>query len=310
MNKKIILSSAVALGIAASVMTVSAAYTNQPSKKAESAAPQASSKIHISTEETPDLKILNSKKQEIFNSILNSVDHFNTVSGEFETTLITGAPLTVCYDVDIPKQLSSQKILGSQINTEVFYKDDRILEADNLKKSCFETGFMSQLNSAERAALTPAANVAASTASGKGEASRVQKNQNGEMEFYYRANITNAGYAATSIFPQELCFGFLTELENWEVTGVETVLNRLAIAIHGKTADKSYAQKLQTDSFSMKIDYKTGILLDFKGCSESGKVTQSLTTTTISLDRPSSDLSNQIEKKMQAVEKTFKMESR
>ncbi len=310
MSKKIIISIAIALGIAASITTVSAAYSQHLSTTSKSSTAKINSKINTSSEIYPEIETLNSKKELIFNNILNSIDHFDSVSGKFETTLITGSPLSVCYEVDIPSQLSSQKILGSQINTEILCKDERILEVDNNKQIYSEIPFISQYDSSKRTPLNSTANIATNSSPVKNDEKRVKENQNGEMEFYYRTNLTNAGYAATSIFPQELCFGFLTELESWDITGIERILNRTAIVISGKTSDKGYANKLQTFSYTMKFDYETGILLDFKGYSESGEISQELNTTEIKINQKDINLSDQIERKINSAKSQSKTKMR
>ena len=130
---------------------------------------------------------------------------------------------------------------------------------------------------------------------------RVRKNAAGEMEFYYKTDLTNASMAATSINPQNLVFGFMSEFDSWKVANVEEYLGRQVIVITGKTADSEYASKLRVDVFEMKFDIKTGILLDFKGCLSDGTLTHYLTTSELEVDGKDTTLYKEIGERVTSI---------
>ncbi|MDD4700060.1 MAG: hypothetical protein PHV07_07370, partial [Oscillospiraceae bacterium] len=112
----------------------------------------------------------------------------------------------------------------------------------------------------------------------------------GENAYYYRPDITNTGVATTSIFSQELVFGFLSNQENWTITGVEEYLGRQVVVLSGKVTDDYYSSKLNVKTFEMRVDINTGILLDLKAYSPKGDLSQYVTTKNIIIDSFSSDL--------------------
>lgn len=247
-----------------------------------------------------DLKTLNTQKENIFNNILNCVDYYDSVKGTFETTFIDSSPTTISYNVNIPKQISLQEAKSENIHLNVICKDGTFLEADNNEKKYIENRFIPQYDETKRKKHSSNINEEVELFEYRNyekkdvSRERVRKNANGEMEYYYRTDITNASMAATSINPQNLVFGFMSEFDSWKVTGTDEYLGRQVIVIKGKTADKAYANKLKVDVFEMQFDLKTGILLDFKGYLSDETLTQYLTTTEFSVDQYDNTLNKEI----------------
>lgn len=109
---------------------------------------------------------------------------------------------------------------------------------------------------------------------------------------------------------QELVFGFLSHLENWDVSGVDTYLGRRALTIKGETYDIDYASKLRVYEFVMTVDAETGILLDFEGYDQDGNVTQYLRTESIAVDEDMSALDGKIKSGVASVKANYADASR
>ena len=255
---------------------------------------------------------LNAQKENIFNNILNAIDYYDTVSGKFETTLIVDTPVTVTYEVDIPNQLSIENVKGANENIDLMSNDSKKIYSNNNSKEYREDRYISQYDKAarikqnkdinEEVELSPYYNINQKNIAAK----RVQVNKQGQMEFYYRQDLTNTGFASTSIYPQNLVFGFMSDTDFWNVSAVETYLGRQVIVVKGETADKNYADKLNVTAFVMKFDIKTGILLDFKGTSAEGQVSQYLTTKEIKVDEANEKLKSTINEKVLSVQTKYR----
>ena len=247
-------------------------------------------------EDVADITSLNSQKEVVFNNLLNCIDYYNTVKGSFETSLTGDVPVTVVYEVDIPKQISYESVKGSNLDLEIFSHDGTNTEVNKIKQNYYEERFIPQYDEStrknqtaniyEKVTLQPYYDYEHNDISSQ----RARKNISGDNEYFYRYNLTNTGYASNSIYPQNLVFGFMSELDYWNITAIEEYLNRQVLVVTGETADSDYAKKLQTHTFEMRFDLKTGILLDFKGFSSNGILQQYLTTTSFSVDEANDKL--------------------
>lgn len=243
-----------------------------------------------------DITFLNAQKEVVFNNLLNCIDYYNTVKGCFETSLISDTPVEVAYEVDIPKQISYESVKGSNLDLEIFSHDGTITEVNKIKRNYHEERFIPQYDENtrkkqttyiyEQVTLQPYYDYEHKDISSQ----RARKNISGDNEYYYRYDLTNTGYASNSIYPQNLVFGFMRELDYWNITAIEEYLNRQVLVVAGETSDLDYAQKLQTHTFEMRFDLKTGILLDFKGFSSNSILQQYLTTTSFLVDESNDEL--------------------
>ena len=247
-------------------------------------------------EDVADITSLNSQKEFVFNNLLNCIDYYNTVKGSFETSLTGDVPVTVVYEVDIPKQISYESVKGSNLDLEIFSHDGTITEVNKIKQNYHEERFIPQYdentrknqtaNIYEKVTLQPYYDYEHNDISSQ----RARKNISGDNEYFYRYDLTNTGYAFNSIYPQNLVFGFMSELDYWNITAIEEYLNRQVLVVTGETADSDYAKKLQTHTYEMRFDLKTGILLNFKGFSSNGILQQYLTTTSFSVNEANEKL--------------------
>ena len=243
-----------------------------------------------------DITSLNAQKEVVFNNLLNCIDYYNTVKGSFETSLIGDTPVAVAYEVDIPKQISYESVKGSNLDLEIFSHDGTITEVNKIKQNYYEERFIPQYDEStrknqtaniyEKVTLQPYYDYEHNDISSQ----RARKNISGDNEYFYRYDLTNTGYASNSIYPQNLVFGFMSELDYWNITAIEEHLNRQVLVVTGETADSDYAKKLQTHTYEMRFVLKTGILLDFKGFSSNGILQQYLTTTSFSVDESNDEL--------------------
>lgn len=255
-------------------------------------------------EDVADITSLNSQKEVVFNNLLNCIDYYNTVKGSFETSLIGDTPVAVAYEVDIPKQISYESVKGSNLDLEIFSHDGTITEVNKIKRNYHEERFIPQYDENtrkkqttyiyEQVTLQPYYDYDHKDISSQ----RARKNISGDNEYFYRYDLTNTGYASNSIYPQNLVFGFMSELDYWNITAIEEYLNRQVLVVAGETSDLDYAQKLQTHTFEMRFDLKTGILLDFKGFSSNGILQQYLTTTSFLVDESNDELQEFINDKI------------
>ena len=255
-------------------------------------------------EDVADITYLNSQKEVVFNNLLNCIDYYNTVKGSFETSLIGDTPVAVAYEVDIPKQISYESVKGSNLDLEIFSHDGTITEVNKIKQNYHEERFIPQYdentrknqtaNIYEKVTLQPYYDYEHNDISSQ----RARKNISGDNEYFYRYDLTNTGYASNSIYPQNLVFGFMSELDYWNITAIEEYLNRQVLVVTGETSDLDYAKKLQTHTYEMRFDLKTGILLNFKGFSSNGILQQYLTTTSFSVDEVNDKLQEFINDKI------------
>lgn len=222
-----------------------------------------------------DLKKISNVKENIYNSMINSVDFYDAVEGSFTTTLIrAGENVTVEFKVDIPQQIAIDNISGSMDNLSNVCMDEIYYSYNANNDSYTESYYASQLDASERSvkldynACLPHARKMAFFDGEKAVYDRVVEQSNGERGYYYRPDTTNTAYASQCIFPQSLGMALLPDMDNWDISGVRQYLGRQAIVISGTVADTAYANKISSDSFEMTVDMETGVLLEFKGFSD------------------------------------------
>ena len=236
-----------------------------------------------------EIRSVENVKNNLYQNMLNSVDFYDTVSGEFTTTFIDqGQEVTVAYQTDLEKQASYQKISAAQLDLEQYCLDGRLIDYNNHTGQS-QTAYTVVQPDAENHIARSNSNICLpQTSSAKSSVSqqRVSVQSDGTKSYSYRPDITNTSFASLSIYPQDLVFGFLTDQDSWDITGVETYAGRRAVVLEGRTADAYYGEKLNVANFVMKVDLSTGILLDFKGYSSDGTLSQSLTTVSIQIDAP------------------------
>lgn len=227
-----------------------------------------------------DLKKISNVKENIYNSMINSVDFYDAVEGSFTTTFIrAGEDVTIDFKVNIPQQVAIENVSGSIENLRSVCMDEMLYSYNASNDDYIECYYASQLDSSERSvkldynACLPHAQKMAFFDGEKAIYDRVVTMADGERGYYYRPDITNTAYASQCIFPQSLGMALLPDMDNWEISGVRQCLGRQAVVISGAVTDPDYAKKISSDSFEMTVDMGTGVLLEFKGFS-GGELTQ------------------------------------
>lgn len=219
------------------------------------------------------------KKEDVVNAMLNSVDYYQSVQGEFTTSsLHDHQETTVAYKTDLAAGNSYQHILDSEADIEQYVKGGILTQYDNKTKSYSQSYVPIQSESEDK--------------TGKTLEARITVEADGIKNYHYRYDSTHTGISTMSLFPQEMTFGLLADTDLWEITGQTEYLGRSCVALSGE-ATPFYGEKLDMERFTMYVDEETGILLKFEGFSSKGQLTQSITTKSISIDSPS--LSDQID---------------
>ena len=216
-----------------------------------------------------DLNITNENKQELFDMMLNTIDYYNTISGKLVDATFIGEEDYIEFYVDVQNQNSYESLNNGEELLEKYYLKDNeeLLQYDNSLQSysinsiSVEPRKVGDLDGQERVTIE----------------------DDGHASYLYRSQPAETSFCNACIQPQELTFGFLSDFSSWEITGHETYLDRDCYVVEG-TSQEYYNQKLDTYSFKMLVDAKTGILLNFEGYDANGDVSVWLKVSEISID--------------------------
>lgn len=234
---------------------------------------------------------INGAKENIFNNLLNSVDFYDAVEGEFTTTLWSNDDTlntTVSYVSNIPEQESYQKISenGKGADTEVYVTEGKTYTFDNVSRSytVLDSGIQDVEAEREKKNTNICVSKTEESQSKKTQfVNRVGIKEDGMPVYRYRSDLTNASYAAVSIFPQDLTFGLLTNMDDWDIVDTGKYLGRDTIILHGVVSDPVYSEKINSAEYDLTIDFETGIILEFVGFDAAGTETESIRTHNINI---------------------------
>lgn len=205
-------------------------------------------------------------KEDYLFKILNSVDYYNTVSGNIETNTLNGYASTIEYAVDMSENIAYEHTVEEEtFDEEVFVSNGLIRTIDKMNDNQERIG----------------------KAYSKNDDTKNYTPENLRPLNSYRQNPTNVHYAATtSLFPQEFAYCFLYDTDNWEIKGNTKYEGRTCAVIEGKvTSDKQLYNNMGT-SFSMLVDIESGILMKYEFFDYSGEITQYMYNKNISFDKP------------------------
>ncbi len=236
--------------------------------KIEYGADSKQSESDHETEMTPDetAEIFEDEQTDIFNKMLNTIDHFDSADMSFETSMLAKGSVS---EVFIQTRINEKKAYTSE-------KVDGILwsEQYTVNGTVAAVYHMDKTITYEHPAL------------GREDAPYIPLSErmfvdetDGLPVVAYRANPTNSSLSSFSLFPQEMAFSYLRNFENWTVTGHEEYLGRDCIVIEGTNASY-FIEKHSVDSFKFLVDSETGVLLNFEGYLN-GEKTQFTTVTAI-----------------------------
>lgn len=213
-------------------------------------------------------------QEEVYYKMLNSVDYFSTARVEF-TVMYPGDDQTWKYQIqtNLDTGIAHQSLTTSidpTFSQETYADGSNIWEYDNQTKTVFSAGGIEKRHSLEE--------------EWPGLTERYYVDENGDPNYCYRSDPTNASGANECLFPQEYAFGYLTDKELWSVEGSVEYCGRQCFHVVGKV-DSSYAAQTGADQFQMYVDQETGILLMLDA--QYGKETVgSVTVSEITIDDP------------------------
>lgn len=215
---------------------------------------------------------ISDSKEMIWHKMLNTVDYFDSVSGSFIYTI---SDINDVYEVTFNTDLNTSKAFSSisQANPSS-YAVSLYSDGENYYNINDITGTYT---------VDPNAAVKRENSVAEDDSSRYFIGDDGIPCYSYRADSTNAYLAKSCIFPQEMAFGFLTDLSLWEIADEDQYLGRECYVISGKTAE-SYGQKIGVSNFEFYVDKATGVLLKYNGYDLNGQLCDFLTATDISFD--------------------------
>lgn len=200
-------------------------------------------------------------KAVLYDKMLNTVDYFETIQGEFEMKLMTDeSSINVQYSVDLPAKYAVETAKGDNVDIQTVTTEKENVLYNHLEKCFFEVRQIEQED--------PVVDMTAEE--------RVQE-QDGEKVWYYRPDPTGFAYAKELIFPQERTFGYLYDFSLWNITGEEDINERICWRVEGiLTGD--YSQKLNVASYVFWIDKETGCLLKYEGYDKNSQLSEYLTS--------------------------------
>lgn len=225
--------------------------------------------LAIDTDENQGGETFEDAKTNIYNKMLNSIDHFNNVVLIMETSMLGEEITTVEYQVDINSNLAYQVVSENAVVVNETYS-----EADNMifVNNSARTYIQKYLPTYDRGD-SPYISLG----------NRITTASDGIPCYSYRRNITNCPLASYCVVPQEITFSYLKDFDKWEIADDNfTYLDRNCIRIIG-TPSPYIAAKHNIDSFEMIVDSTTGILMKFTG-TLSGNVERYMTVTSCSFE--------------------------
>lgn len=215
-------------------------------------------------------------QEDVKNKMINSIDYFETASGEFiYTSEAAGFDFTVTYEVsNIEGNYASHVVSTNNITGGV---EENYYDGTN-----FTTMEHGEKTYDEITVLTPTADKAEELYTYD---NRTKNTLNGEPLTYYRYDPTQMGMAGNSLFPQGFAYSYLEDDNYWAITGYENYLGRSVVVLEGYPGDYQ-ADKIESDTFKMWVDTETGILLKYESYNSNGEVVERLETTSFELNNP------------------------
>ena len=205
--------------------------------------------------------------------MLNSIDYFNTVSVSF----------SYCFPNLSPNEV--QITIDSDLTCGKVYQSYLVAEKDYLLEDISDGVFVVRYNLSENQAWIemPAVVREEEAEVILNDQERYYYDQQDDSNYVYRRNITNADAASWCLFPQEFAFGFLSDITAWEITEDTEYLGRKSVTLEG-TAPKHYQNKFGIETFSMRVDKATGIILSFEGYGSNGELVNYVHVSELAVD--------------------------
>ncbi|MBQ7794390.1 MAG: hypothetical protein IJ366_07740 [Clostridia bacterium] len=259
--------------------------------------------INLSTEDfilkTSTINVSKPSKQNILYMMLNSIDYYNYASGTiaYANPKDLSSSIVVDFQSDITNSNAyshtiQKNVSITDINKAVLQSDTTTLTATNEKNTdyladrevCYNGGSATVANNIHKT-YSSSTNSAITRAEVPEIANkdRFRINEDGIPCYRYRANPTNIHDASMCLFPQEMAFGFLLDLDMWEIEGSTTYEGRECVVLSGNT-NEEYGSKIGVDKFTFYVDKLTGTLLKYVGYDSKGEISDYMVSSGISFD--------------------------
>lgn len=211
------------------------------------------------TEKTNLNEFILPKYESIQEKMLNAVDNFKNVKGEYQILIDhLDVDENIYFEItEWPEAKSYVKVENQVTNeiTEHYFDGKNVTKIkDNAEK---EQVSVSHINT------------------NKPRGDRKQVNKDGEPVYIHRADPAFSGPAQSIILPQSYAFWLNDQTKNYEILGEETFLDRKVTVIEGEH-DKDMAIKHNAENFKFWIDSETGVLLKLIETDQNGKITNLL----------------------------------
>ena len=212
-------------------------------------------------------------KGALYDRMLNSIDYFNTVSVSF----------SYCFPNLSPNEV--QITIDSDLTCGKVYQSYLVAEKDYLLEDISDGVFVVRYNLSENQAWIemPAVVREEKAEVILNDQERYYYDQQDDSNYVYRRNTTNADAASWCLFPQEFAFGFLSDITGWEITEDTEYLGRKSVTLEG-TAPKQYQNKFGIETFSMRVDKATGIILSYEGYDDNGDLINYVHVSELAID--------------------------
>lgn len=212
----------------------------------------------------------------VYSRMLNTQDYFNSVSGSY--TYTKGEKITnATYDIDynstseIVAHLTTETAgIRVPMDFEYFILSPAGSIADGYEISHGQNNYREVTYANDRKPSNR--RTLQNFAQTKAERTGVVE---GSPSYSYRNNIFAS--LSTSLMPQEMTFGYLTDYDHWTIDGEEQLLGTNCIKLSGFLTG-SYSDKLGITDFEMWVQKETGILLKYFGYDQDGELVDSLIT--------------------------------
>ena len=127
------------------------------------------------------------------------------------------------------------------------------------------------------------ADAEAASADGAAVVTSIEQLSEAQVCATYGADPTGAHEIATFFVPQEMTMGYLSDFDNWEITGTQEVQGRTCAVVQG-TADPEYGGRLGVETFEILVDQETGVWMQYEGYAADGTVQSYVYTENIQFD--------------------------
>ncbi len=183
-------------------------------------------------------------KEYILNHMLNSVDFFDTVEGEF-VTYETGTETNVAFAVNFSDNLSERFAFEEFCSDSIY---DNKLSCENFCSDKFEySNNNGDIYYSDNIIITADEYIPASD--------RMYIDENGDNNWIYRNNM-NMAYAKQCFMYQELIFSRLYDTSLWEITDEVNMFGYDGLVLEGETNS--------ANKFTITVEKNSGIILDYK----------------------------------------------